>query len=83
MMSQCLADDGNGDIIVSCCRCPGMAGNIESELALDSYLSTKLPEMVGNTGFCIVIQAHFFLLFVNSFVMAFVSSINKEREEIR
>ena len=83
MMSQCLADDGDRDIVVSCRRCPGMTGDIEGELALDAYLSTKLPEMVGDTGFCIVIQAHLFLLFVNSFVMAFVSSINKEREEIR
>ena len=30
------------EILLSCRRCPGMAGNIESELALDSYLSTYL-----------------------------------------
>ena len=36
MMPQCLADDRDRDMIVSCHRCPGMAGNIEGELALES-----------------------------------------------
>ena len=31
MMSQCLADDRDRDMIISCRRCPGMAGNIEGE----------------------------------------------------
>ena len=40
MVSQGFADDGDGDVVVSCCRCPGMAGDIEGELALDAYLGT-------------------------------------------
>lgn len=55
MMSQCLADDRDRDMIISCRRCPGMAGNIEGELALDAYRSSKLSEVVGNTRFRIVI----------------------------
>ena len=36
-MSQCLADNGDRDIIVSCRRCPGMAGDIEGKLALEVH----------------------------------------------
>ena len=39
--------------------------------------------MVGDMGFSIVIQAFFISLFVNSFTLAFIPFINKEREEIR
>ena len=83
MMSQCLTDDGDRDIIVSCRRCPGMTGNIEGELALDTNLGSYLSEVIGDTGFRIVIQAHLFLLFVNSFILTFVPFINQERKEIR
>ena len=83
MMSQCLTDDGDWYILASCRRCPGMAGDIEGELALDTYLGSYLSEVIGDTGFRIVIQAHLFLLFVNSFVLTFVSIINQKRKEIR
>ena len=38
-LHQCLADDRDWDLVVSCCRCPGMAGDIKGKLALDSYLN--------------------------------------------
>ena len=36
MVSQGFADDGDGDVVVSCCRCPGMAGDIKGEFVTDA-----------------------------------------------
>ena len=67
-MAQGSADDGDRDILVSCCRCPGVTSYIKGEFAFNVEFLAYLLEVVGDTGFCIMIQAQFFLLLIDGFV---------------